>query len=164
MSDRPDLRILHGTCSVAVAETPVIDAFSYQAGCVGGWVASMVARGFSPTTIESDNAMLDRFLDLAGKPAWELTPADVDGVVAVMAQRGTGPVTRRDYVSTFHQFFEYLQARHAIDIERRFGVRLADPIDRFHAGRHVTKGPASRTPPTVARMEEFFSFLRAGWT
>lgn len=67
-----------------------------------------------------------------------------------------------DYVGTFRQFFVFLQARHAAEIESRFGVRLSDPLDVFHAGRHVTSdSPSTRPPPTPARMEEFFCFLRA---
>jgi integrase/recombinase XerD len=112
-------------------------------------------------TIESDNGYLDRFLALAAKPAWELTPVDVDRIVAALVERGCGPVTRRDYVSTFRQFVAYLQARHATEIEQRFGIRLADPVDRFHTGRHVVDAAAlTRTPPTPARMKAFFAFLR----
>jgi integrase/recombinase XerD len=158
---RPSLRMIPGAADVALAIADELEPFAYQARCVGSWVASMVARGFSQVTIEGDNAMLDRFLAMAQKPAWELSAADVDRVVAALHARGTGAVTRRDYVTTFRQFFEYLEARHAADIAARFGVRLASPIDRFQAGRHVAD-PAviARTPPTPLRMEHFFAFVR----
>lgn len=159
---RPNLRVVPGAVgAVALAADDELDPLAYQARCVGSWVTSMVARGFSPVTIEGDNAILDRFLALAGKPAWELSNADVDGVVSVLHARGTGAVTRRDYVTTFRQFFEYLEARHAADVAARFGVRLTNPIDRFHAGRHVAD-PAvtARTPPTPVRMDQFFGFVR----
>jgi len=148
--------------ATALAAADDLNPFAYQARCVGSWVTSMIARGFSQTTIEGDNAMLDRFLALAGKPAWELSAADVDAVVRTLLERGTGAVTRRDYVTTFRQFFGYLEARHAADIAMRFGVKLTSPIDRFHAGRHVAD-PAvtARTPPTPLRMDQFFAFTRA---
>ncbi len=164
MSDRPDLRVIQGTAALALADVETTDPLAYQAQCVGGWVASMVARGFSPITVEHDNAMVDRFLTWADKPAWELTPPDVDAVVAGLVARGTGAVTRRDYVTTFSQFFDYLLTRHAVDIEQRFGMRLVDPVDRFHAGRRVTDDTISRTPPTPARMDEFFEFVRGRMT
>jgi integrase/recombinase XerD len=160
---RPSLRMIPGTVDAAVlAVSDDLDPFAYQARCVGSWVTSMIARGFSQTTIEGDNAVLDRFLALAGKPAWELSAADVDAVVRALLDRGTGAVTRRDYVTTFRQFFEYLEARHSADIAVRFGVKLASRIDRFHAGRHVAD-PAvtARTPPTPLRMDQFFAFIRA---
>jgi integrase/recombinase XerD len=160
MAERPSLQVVRGAAAPAVPG-PALDPLGFQASCVGGFVASQVARGFSPVTIDNDTGVLDRFLALAGKPAWELTAADVDRVVATLAERGVGVVTRRDYVTTFKQFFAYLVARHAVEIEQRFGVRLADPLDRFHAGRHVlSDSPATRPPPTPARMEEFFGFLR----
>lgn len=162
MNARPDLRVIPGFPGTACPEDDLRDPFAYQARCVGGWVASQVARGFSPITIETDNGNLDRFLALTAKPAWELTPLDVDRIVAALVERGCGAVTRRDYVTTFRQFIAYLQARHATEIEQRFGVRLADPVDRFHTGRHVADAAAlTRTPPTPARMGAFFAFLRA---
>lgn len=163
MGRHPDLRVVHGAAAVVghPADGAPLDPLAFQARCLGGFTASQVARGFSPTTIEIDTGVLDRFLALAGKPAWELTVADVDRVVAALVEQGVGAVTRRDYVTTFGQFFAYLEVRHAAEIERRFGVRLASPLDRFHAGRHVTiEPPASRPPPTPARMEAFFGFLR----
>src|SRR6266542_110171 len=77
MSGRPDLHVIPGggDLALATARDDVLDPFAYQARCVGSWVMSMVARGFSTTTIEGDNATLDRFLALAGKPVWELTAA-----------------------------------------------------------------------------------------
>jgi len=166
VTTRPDLRLVPGTATAltdAGVKDQAVDPLTYQARCLGGFVASQVARGFSPLTIKGDNGVLDRFLALADKPAWELTAHDVDQVVAILVERGTGPVTRREYVTTFRQFFVYLQARHAAEIERRFGVRLADPLDRFHAGRHATNdSPATRPPPTPARMDAFFAFVREG--
>ena len=164
MTTRPDLRLLPGAAAAPIGvrvDDQAVDPLTYQARCLGGFVASQVARGFSPQTIKVDNGVLDRFLALAGKPAWELTAHDVDRIVTTLVERGTGPVTRRDYVTTFRQFFAYVQARHATEIERRFAVRLTDPLDRFHAGRHVTNdSPATRPPPTPARMNAFFAFLR----
>jgi hypothetical protein len=58
---------------------------------VDGFVASQVARGFSRTTIDNGTGVLERFLALAAKPAWELTTSDVDAVVAALIE----PVSRR---------------------------------------------------------------------
>ena len=160
MAARPRLRVVSNISPLPTpAET--IDPIEFQRRCVDGFIASQVARGFSPVTIDNGTGVLERFLALAAKPAWELTAHDVDGVVAALIDRGVGPVTRRDYVSTFKHFFTFLQARHQVDIEARFGVRLSDPVDVFHAGRHVTsESPATRPPPTSERMEDFFTFLR----
>jgi len=69
--------------------------------------------------------------------------------------------TRRGYVSAFKGFFAFLAARKAAEIEACFGVRLADPVDEFNAARHVgADSPQSRPPPTAARVEGFFAFLR----
>lgn len=56
-------------------------------------MASQVARGFSPTTIDNGTGVLERFLALAVKPAWELSPSDVDAVMAALIERGVGAVT-----------------------------------------------------------------------
>lgn len=160
MSGRPRLHSVQGT---AVAPLPVqfIDPMAYQRDCVDAFVASQVARGFSPITIDNGTGVLERFLALADRPAWELESADVDAVMAALIKRGVGAVTRRGYVGTFKAFFAFLEARHSTQIEAQFGVRLSDPLDIFHAGRHVSDdSPATRPPPTPLRMEDFFTFLR----
>lgn len=161
MAERLHLHAVEGT-SALPPPAEFVEPLAFQAACVDGFVASQVARGFSPTTIENGTGVLERFLALAVKPAWELTAADVDSVVAALVQRGVGAVTRRDYVGTFKQFIAFLQARHTAEIEARFGVRLADPLDVFHVGRHVSSDSATtRPPPTPERMDSFFTFLRA---
>ena len=161
VAERPVLRAVEGTAALPMPNE-FIDPVVYQSMCVDGFVASQVARGFSSTTIDNGTGVLERFLLLAAKPAWELTAADVDAVVVALIERGVGPVTRRGYVATFKSFFAFLQARHAAQIEARFSVRLSDPLDVFHAGRHVSNdSPATRPPPTPERMELFFAFLRS---
>ncbi|MCO4265240.1 tyrosine-type recombinase/integrase [Pseudarthrobacter sp. MDT3-26] len=144
-----------------VLDLEFIDPSAYQSACVDAFVASQVARGFSQLTIDNGTGVLERFLALAGKPAWELEPEDIDSIMAALIERGVGTVTRRGYVGTFKSFFAFLEARHGAEIESRFGARLSDPLDIFHSGRHVgSDSPATRPPPTPARMDEFFTFLR----
>lgn len=160
MTSRPRLRVVGGA-TVSPPALEYVDPLDFQRRCVDDFVASQVARGFSPVTIENGTGVLERFLALAVRPAWELTASDIDGVVHALMDRGVGPVTRRDYVGTFKHYFAFLQARQAVEIEARFGVRLSDPLDVFHAGRHVTsESPSTKPPPTPERMEDFFSFLR----
>lgn len=143
--------------TAAVGSDPV----AFQNACVEGFHASQVARGFSQITIDNDTGVLERFLALASTPVWELSATDVDVMIGVLVDRGIGADTRRNYVSTFRQFFSYLEARHAAEIESGFGIRLRDPLDRFHAGRHVgSDSSASRPPPTASRMDELFGFVR----
>jgi site-specific recombinase XerD len=160
MPEGRELRLVRGAGAPEVTASPV-DPLALQDRFIAGFEASQVARGFSPLTIDGSIATLHRFLALAAKPAWELKPTDVDDVVAELVQRGIGAVTRRDYVGVFKQFFAYLEARHAPEVEASFGLRLANPVDQFHAGRHVSSdSPAVLPPPTPRRMEEFFAFLR----
>jgi site-specific recombinase XerD len=153
------LRVVSG--AAAVAASP-LDAEAFQAVCVEGFVASWSARGFSPVTIENAVGVLDRFLEMLGKPAWEAGADDVDRVVAELVGRGMAASTRRGYVQAFKDFHRFLVARKAAEIEATFGVVLSDPVDEFNASRHVGNdgSPATRPPPTPERMEEFFVFLR----
>ncbi len=150
---------------VASAELPIPgappDPLVYQASCIEAYQASQTARGFSPLTIGTGTGTLERFLDACGCPAWEVTCEDVDRVVGQLAAAGMSASTRRGYVSAFKGFFAFLAARKAAEIEACFGVRLADPVDEFNAARHVgADSPQSRPPPTPARVEGFFAFLR----
>ncbi len=112
-------------------------------------------------TIDNGTGVLERFLGACGCPAWEVTCEDVDRVVGQLAAAGMSSSTRRGYVSAFKGFFAFLAARKAAEIEACFGVRLADPVDEFNAARHVgADSPHSRPPPTPARVEGFFAFLR----
>jgi site-specific recombinase XerD len=104
---------------------------------------------------------LERFLTACGHPAWEVTQEDIDRVVGELAVAGMACNTRRGYVSAFKGFFAFLLARKATEIQAYYGVTLVDPIDEFNAARHVgADSPAELAPPTPARLEEFFAFLR----
>jgi integrase/recombinase XerD len=117
--------------------------------------------GFSQITIENGTGALERFLALAGRPAWEITADDVDRVIAALVARGVTQTTRRWYVQAFRGFFAFLQTRKAVEIEALFGCRLQDPLDRFNSARHVSsERPGLVPPPTVERVDAFFEFLR----
>lgn len=156
---RPDLCVLEG--EGAPREVIPRDPWEYQAECVEAFVASWRARGFSAVTIDNDTGLLERVLAALGRPAWEVTPEDVDRVVGDLAVAGRAASTRRDYVQTFKSFHRFLQTRKAVEIEAMFGVRLVCPVDEFNASRHVgDDSPALVPPPTPERVVEFFDFLR----
>jgi integrase/recombinase XerD len=137
------------------------DPLEYQAECFEAFVASWRARGFSPVTIENDIGLLDRTLRALGRPAWEVTPEDIDRVVGDLAVLGRAASTRREYVQIFKGFHRFLQVRKSAEIEAAFGVRLVCPVDEFNASRHVgDDSPAELPPPAPERVEEFFDFLK----
>lgn len=155
---RSGLRVVSGG---AEAVRSPLDAEAFQESCVTAFVASWSARGFSRTTIENTSGVLERFLAMLGKPAWEAGPEDVDRVVGGLVAKEMAASTRRGYVQAFKDFHRFLTARKAAEIEATFGVHLADPVDEFNAARHVgSDSPSTRPPPTPERMEEFFAFLR----
>ena len=156
----PRLQVLEGG---AVLKDPVTrDPWEFQALCVDAFVASWRARGFSPVTISNDSAELERVLKALGRPAWDVTPEDIDRVVGDLAVAGRTTSTRRGYVQVFKGFHRFLQVRRAAEIEAAFGVRLVCPVDEFNASRHVgDDSPAELPPPSPERVSEFFEFLRA---
>jgi integrase/recombinase XerD len=159
--DRSRFRLLQGDSGTAMPAEAAPDPWTYQAGCVESFVASQVARGVSPVTIENGTGVLERFLAAVGRPAWEVTAEDVDRIVGELATAGKTASTRRGYVQAFKSFHAFLVTRRASEIEAHFGVRLEDPIDAFNASRHVgNDSAATRPPPDDQRMERFFSFLR----
>jgi integrase/recombinase XerD len=153
------LRVLEGG---AVPQEPVTtDPWAFQARCVEAFVASWHARGFSPVTIDNDTGLLERTLTALGRPAWEVTPEDIDRVVGELAVAGRATSTRREYVQIFKGFHRFLQARKAPEIQAVFGVRLVCPVDEFNASRHVgDDSPALLPPPTPERVAGFFEFLK----
>ncbi|GAA3610022.1 hypothetical protein GCM10022419_113790 [Nonomuraea rosea] len=156
---RSRLRVLEGG---AFPQEPLAsDPMEYQARCVEAFVASWAARGFSPVTIENDTGLLERTLAALGRPAWEVTPEDIDRVVGDLAVAGRAASTRREYVQIFKGFHRFLQVRKAVEIEAAFGVRLVCPVDEFNASRHVgDDSPAELPPPTPERVSGFFDFLK----
>ncbi|SCF65034.1 hypothetical protein [Streptomyces sp. SID4917] len=96
----------------AVPQGPLMmDPWQFQAVCVDAFVASWRARGLSPVTIDNDIGLLERTLTALGRPAWEVTPEDVDRVVGDLAMKGRKTSTRREYVQIFRGFHRFLQAR-----------------------------------------------------
>ncbi|MFF1414511.1 hypothetical protein ACFVX6_32835 [Streptomyces sp. NPDC058289] len=70
-------------------EMPTRDPWQFQSLlCVEAFVASWRARGFSPVTIDNDTGLLERTLTALGRPAWEVTPEDIDRVVGDLAVQG----------------------------------------------------------------------------
>jgi integrase/recombinase XerD len=147
----------------AVPQGPLTsDPWEFQAECVEAFIASWRARGFSPVTIDNDTGLLERTLQALGRPAWEVTPQDIDRVVGELAVAGRTTATRREYVQIFKGFHRFLQVRKAAEIEAAFGVRLVCPVDEFNASRHVgDDSPAELPPPSPERVAEFFEFLKA---
>jgi site-specific recombinase XerD len=152
------LRVITG--GVVAGPVPA-DPWEFQARCVEAFVASWRARGFSPVTIDNDIGLLERTLVALGRPAWDVTPEDVDRVVGELAVAGRKASTRREYVQIFKAFHRFLQVRKAAEIEAGFGVRLVCPVDEFNASRHVgDDSPQAMPPPTPERVAEFFEFLK----
>jgi site-specific recombinase XerD len=152
------LRVVKGGVLV---EPVALDPWEFQARCVDAFVASWRARGFSPVTIDNDTGLLERTLTALGRPAWEVTPEDIDRVVGELAVAGRAASTRREYVQVFKGFHRFLQVRKAAEIEAAFGVRLVCPVDEFNASRHVgDDSPTVAPPPTPERVGAFFDFLR----
>ncbi len=86
----------------AVPQEPLTtDPWQFQTMCVDAFVASWRARGFSPVTIDNDIGLLERTLTALGRPAWEVTPEDIDRVVGDLAVKGRAASTRREYVQIF---------------------------------------------------------------
>lgn len=157
---RPGLRVLEG--GAVPSEPLTTDPWEFQAVCVEAFVASWRARGFNVVTIDNDTGLLERTLKALGRPAWEVTPEDIDRVVGDLAMAGRAASTRREYVQIFKGFHRFLQTRKAVEIEALFGIRLVCPVDEFNASRHVgDDSPALLAPPTPERVAEFFDFLKA---
>jgi site-specific recombinase XerD len=156
---RSRLRVVQG--GAVVREPLTSDPWEFQVECVEAFVASWHARGFSLVTIDNDTGLLERALRALGRPAWEVTPDDIDRVVGDLAVAGRTPSTRREYVQIFKGFHRFLQTRKAAEIEAAFGVKLVCPVDEFNASRHVgDDSPAELPPPLPERVEEFFDFLK----
>lgn len=153
------LTVIRGAAAAVAPATT--DPWEFQGECVEAFVASWRARGFSPVTIENDIGLLERTLTALGRPAWEVTPEDIDRVVGDLALAGRKASTRRDYVQIFKCFHRFLQVRKAAEIQAGFGVALVCPVDEFNASRHVgDDSPDSMPPPTPERVGEFFDFLK----
>lgn len=152
------LRVIEGQVVPAVG---AVDPERFQAGCIEAFVASWTVRGFSTTTIDNDVGVLERMLDALGRPAWDVTAADIDRVVGALATSGRAVSTRRNYLQVFKGFHRFLEVRKAVEIEAAFGVRLVCPVDEFNAARHVGEdSPAADPPPLPERVTAFFDFLK----
>lgn len=164
--DRSRFTVVRGDVGLESAATARtldgVDPDVYQRNCLEAYQASQVARGFSAVTMGNGAGVLERFLTLVGRPAWEVTRDDVDRVVAGLVQQGLAASTRRGYVRAFKGFHGFLVARRAADVQALFGVTLVDPIDEFNASRHVANDSVRATaPPQPQRLEDFFDFLKA---
>lgn len=88
------LRVVQG--GAVLLEPVTADPWEFQADCVEAFVASWRARGFSPVTVENDIGLLERTLTALGRPAWDVTPEDIDRVVGDLALAGRAASTALD--------------------------------------------------------------------
>jgi integrase/recombinase XerD len=152
-----ELRLVGGS-----SEAPeVLDPVEFEAGCLERWQDSLVARAFSQRTIDGAVPVLERFLARCGRAVWDVSRDDIDRVMTDLADGGIAASTRSGYLQVFKGFYAFVEARHALEVERCFGVVMANPVDAFNSPTHVGPGfEAVRPPPTPERLDEFFAFLR----
>jgi site-specific recombinase XerD len=92
---------------------------------------------------------------------WLVGRDDIDRVMAELADAGVASSTRAGYLQVFKGFYAFMEARHAVEVQQRFGVVMVNPVDMFNSPVHVGSGwDASRPPPSPARLDAFFAFLR----
>ncbi|HEY5271602.1 MAG TPA: tyrosine-type recombinase/integrase [Acidimicrobiales bacterium] len=155
------LHLVSGSVDAKEPFDQLLDAVGFEGRCLDRWADSLVARSFSQRTIDGAVPTLERFLERCGQPVWAVSRDDIDRVMLDLANAGLAPSTRMGYLQVFKNFHSFVLARHGSEIERRFGVVMDEPVDAFNSARHVANGAeASRPPPSVARLEEFFGYLR----
>ena len=160
MLERSGLRVVPGSAVVVVADS--LDPVLWQDRWAEEFVASKVARGFSPVTVVGDSGLLDRALALLPGFVWELDVDGLDVVLDGLAAKGLAVSTRRKYVAALSGFHRFVRVRKGALVESMFSVRMTGPVDEFNANRHVgDDSPARVIPPTADRMVEFFEFLKA---
>jgi integrase/recombinase XerD len=59
----------------------------------------------------------------------QVHPEDVDAVVGQVVATGLAASTRHGCVQAFKNFYRFLVARKAAEIEATFGVRLVKPVE-----------------------------------
>ena len=125
------------------------------------WQDSLTARAFSPRTIDGSVPVLERFLARCGRSVWEVGRDDIDRVMTDLADAGLAPSTRAGYLQVFKGFYAFVEQRHGLEVQQRFGVVMVNPVDAFNSPTHVASGcEATRPPPTQQRLEEFFGYSR----
>ncbi len=149
---RDGLRLVAGGAEPAKLEA-IADPAIFQNRCIEAYQVSQVARGFSPVTMDNGAGVLERFLAACGRPAWEVTPDDVDRVIAGLSAQGLVASTRRGYVQAFKGFHAFLVARKTAEIEAAFGIRLVDPVDRVQRSTSCGRGLSFNECPTQPRTD-----------
>lgn len=156
-----ELHLVDGAGDAKETLEGALGAGAFADLCLERWTDSLVARSYSQRTIDGALPALDRFLGRCGGPVWEVSRDDIDRVMAELADAGLARSTRMGYLQVFKNFHAFVLSRFGGEIERRFGVAMAEPVDAFNGVRHVANGAeASRPPPSPQRLEEFFSYLR----
>jgi len=153
-----ELRLVDGgTEAVAKSVGPV----EFEANCMERWQDSLTVRAYSQRTIDGSVPVLERFLARCGRSVWEVSRDDIDRVMTDLADGGLAASTRSGYLQIFKGFYAFVEQRHAVEVEQRFGVVMVNPVDGFNSPTHVASGwEATLPPPTVERLEDFFGFLR----
>ncbi len=153
-----ELRLIDGEAEALGAAVGPVE---FEAGCIERWQDSLTARAFSQRTIDGSVPVLERFLSRCGRPVWQVSRDDIDRVMADLSDGGLAASTRSGYLQIFKGFYAFVEARHGVEVEQRFGVVMVNPVDAFNSPVHVGSGlEASRPPPTPQRLEDFFAYSR----
>lgn len=153
-----ELRLIDGEAEALGAAVGPVE---FEAGCIERWQDSLTARAFSQRTIDGSVPVLERFLSRCGCPVWQVSRDDIDRVMTDLADGGLAASTRSGYLQIFKGFYAFVEARHGVEVEQRFGVVMVNPVDAFNSPAHVGSGlEATRPPPTPQRLEDFFAYSR----
>jgi integrase len=146
------------TAPLAPTADEATEARHVQDALVADFLVARRVMVRSPKVASQASSALNNFLPWAaelGKFVWEIGPGDVDRW-ALALKNSVRTRTHRLYVGNIALFYDWMVARRGAELLQRFGVVVANPIDRFNRARRM---PAEERLVPVPREETIEYFL-----
>jgi len=138
----------------------------YQQDLVDAFFTATLARAGpsgAGTARSAIKAHLVPWLEQRSKYVWEATYADADEF-AVALRTQLRPTTASGYLAVAAWFYDWLCDRHGLELRRRLGVTLVDPIDRFSRGARPSRDEQLVPVPREEAIAFFLAYAKAAVT
>jgi site-specific recombinase XerD len=128
---------------------------AYETDVLAGFVLARASAGLADGTIRGDVSNLEQIREWFGRPLWEMQPADADGYFGQVLRRAAAG-TRHARAAALMTYFEFLEARHRVELHALTGRVVTCPIDEMNRPRG-RKEARLRIPPRAEEVEGFFT-------
>lgn len=143
--------------SLLLSPEEIVNPQVYQERIISEYKARSRRKNWASGTRKNQESVIRDIIDNSQKYLWELTESDIDRFVDSLIDNQRASSYRRQRLSTFRAFYEWLVRNYSTEIWQLFKLRLVQPVTEDNQITHTyDKEKDFKTPPPSPDMLEYF--------